>query len=141
MMEDAAKQTKKQPRRDRVTLDPVSTTRLNAWIDELRVKFKGIKITRADLANFIISNHAETLTELETKGLRERYFDELEFARWAVNEIRKARVSGGTLSLTDLVDSNLKGAIKLRRPRPKTPQNNDPVAPLSEGDSNVPANG
>jgi hypothetical protein len=103
MMEDAAKKLKKQPRRDRVTLDPVAITRLDSWLNNLRDELKGVKIGRSDLINFLISEHTSSLTIHEIRRLKDTHFDEETFAEWALKEFRKAKERGENLSLADIL--------------------------------------
>lgn len=104
-MEDAVKVLKKTARRDRVNLDPVSITRLNEWTAQLSGNLVGMRVSRGDLVNFIIGCHAPALSVSELGQLRERYFDEVEFAAQALKELKKARGSGQKLSLQDIISS------------------------------------
>jgi hypothetical protein len=117
-MEDAAKQSKKQPRRDRVTLDPVAVNRLDNWISQVQLQIKGVQVTRSDLVNFLISHHSEALTSIEIQLLKQAHFDEAEFAEWALKEFRKAKERGENPSLADILKPVLPSSSP-RRARPK----------------------
>jgi hypothetical protein len=103
MMEDATKQIKKQSRRDRVTLDPVAVSRLNAWITQIQLQLKGVQISRSDLVNFLIFQRGETLNPSEIQLLRKSHFDEAQFAEWALKEFKKAKDRGENPSLAEIL--------------------------------------
>jgi hypothetical protein len=111
MTEEAAKQSKKQPRRDRVNLDPVSLARLQSWLDQFNQNFPTGKITRSDLINYLLSSRSESLSENELAGLRERFFDEVQLAEWALRELKAARNRGENSTLNEILDS-----LKIARP-------------------------
>jgi hypothetical protein len=129
MMEDAAKKLKKQPRRDRVTLDPVAITRLNGWIDEVRSQLRGVQISRSDLVNFLIIQRSEVLTSREIHLLKEAHFDESDFAQWALKEFKKAKDRGEDISLADI----LKPVFPATSPRPKRVKK--PETPIGRAES------
>jgi hypothetical protein len=141
MIEDATKQIKKQSRRDRVTLDPVSFTRLNGWIDQLMREVRGLKINRVALVNFLITSHASELTPKEVGELKALHFDEIEYATWALNELKKARENGQKISLDEI----LKSATLARRATPLRKRNTKKIgesvdAVTAEGDPNGTSN-
>jgi hypothetical protein len=115
MTEEAVKRTKKQPRRDRVNLDPVAVTRLDDWIAEVQAHLKGVKINRSDLVNFLISQHPEGLSSIEVQSLKKTFFDEAGFAEWALREFRKAKERGENPSLSDILKPVLSTTSVKRR--------------------------
>jgi hypothetical protein len=141
MTEDAAKLIKKQSRRDRVTLDPVSLVRLNGWIDQLTREVRGLKINRVALVNFLISSHATELTPKEVGELKALFFDEIEYATWALHELKKARENGQKISLDEI----LKSAVPARRASPPRKPNTKKIgesvdAVTAEGSPNGTSN-
>jgi hypothetical protein len=104
-MENEAKPKKKMTHPGRVTLTPESLARLSQWIEETQGHFKGSRISRSDLANFLIMSHTARLSEKEVEQLESQYFDEVRFAAWAFAEVKKARVEGKVVTLAEIVAS------------------------------------
>jgi hypothetical protein len=116
-MEDAVQQTKKQPRRERVTLDPVAITRLDECVNQVQLQLKGVRLTRSDLVNFLVLQHPEGLSSAEIQILKTTHFDEAEFAEWALKEFRRAKERGENPSLADILKPVLPSAPKKVRKR------------------------
>jgi hypothetical protein len=121
MMEDAAKQIKKRPPRDRVTLDPVAVTRLDCWLNEIQSQLKGVRISRSDLVSFLIAQHSTALNSREIELLKNIHFDEAAFAEWALKEFRRAKDKGENPSLADI----LKPVFPAASPRPRKAKKSD----------------
>jgi hypothetical protein len=115
MTEEVAKNTKKQRRRDRVNLDPVAVARLDDWIADVQAHLKGVKINRSDLVNFLISQHPEGLSSIEVQSLKKTFFDEADFAEWALREFRRAKERGENPSLSDILKPVLPATPVRRR--------------------------
>lgn len=90
---------KKQRHPDRITLPPSALEKLSRWIDLLHNKSAGIKVTRSDLVSWLISSHSENLSTNEISDLENKFFDNLKYAKWAVNEIKEAKARGEILNL------------------------------------------
>lgn len=114
---------------DRIVLRRVENNLLQGWISALNVRFEGmIRVTKSDLANFLIRQHAETLSEAEINLIEAELFDEVRWFNWAIAKVRQAKKQGLSLSLTDLMakrqsiqvrkDSGAKHAKQRRRKQP-----------------------
>lgn len=100
---------------ERLTLQKAEQEKLDHWIKELNQRFEGmIKLTKSDLANFLIRHHADILTENEILKIESEHFDELRWMNWALNQIRTAKKKGQVLTLNDLM------AKRLSQPSPSS---------------------
>ena len=88
---------------DRITLRPDSLNRLDGWLASLQVKFRGIRVSRSDLVNWLIGARAPELSGAELRALQREYFDEVQFTAWALRELKDARARGEKLSLKDIM--------------------------------------
>lgn len=89
---------------DRIVLRRVENNLLQGWISALNERFDGmIRVTKSDLANFLIRQRAENLTEGEIKLIEAELFDEVRWFNWAITKVRQAKKQGQSLSLTDLM--------------------------------------
>lgn len=104
-MENEAKPKSKAKHPDRVTLSPESLARLAQWIGETQNQFKGTRITKTDLVDFLILSHSAHLSERELEQLQIQHFDEVRFAAWALGQLKEARAQGKTISLSDIISA------------------------------------
>ena len=90
---------------DRIILKRDTRDKLDRWLQLLTDKYDGmIKFSKSDLANFLIREHAESLSELETKLLGAEYYDEMRWINKAIEKVRQAKRSGVTLTLEGLME-------------------------------------
>lgn len=121
---------------DRIKVSPEVLSRLSLWNEEITGRLRGVKLTRSDLVNFLILNHEQALSSSELKELENRYFDEVKFAQWALEELKAARARGESLSLADILAQNrtpptLKSEPKGRKSKKKEPPSIEPTPPTS----------
>ncbi len=89
---------------DRIVLRRMENDRLQSWTVSLNERFDGmIRVTKSDLANFLIRQHAENLSEPEIKLIEAELFDEVRWLNWALTKVRQAKKAGQALSLNDLM--------------------------------------
>ncbi len=89
---------------DRVTLSPAISQKLNAWIDQLNDKFKGlIEINKSDLANYFLEKQPDVLNRDQIEKIKIAHYDEVRFMSWALQKMKESKKNGETLSLKDLM--------------------------------------
>lgn len=107
---------------ERLSLRKEEREKLEAWVQELNAKFDGmIRLTKSDLANFLIRHHAESLSTDEVALIEVEHFDELRWMNWALMKIREAKKNGLTLTLQDLMEKR-KVPTPLKKVRKKSAQ-------------------
>jgi hypothetical protein len=102
-------------KQDRVSLDGDSLERLNKWLAQLQEELQGIKVSRTDLVRWLIHSHAVLLTRNEMDGIREQCFDDVEYASWALRQVKKARAEGQKLSLQDVMKAHSPRVARAKR--------------------------
>lgn len=127
---------------DRIVLRRAESVKLEGWMATLNARFGGmVKVTKSDLANFVIRQHAASLSDAEIDSLESEHFDEVRWLNWALVKIRQAKKEGLVLSLNDLMMSRkLKGSDSVqakarRRKGRKDAQSVEPDSTISENDS------
>ena len=90
---------------DRVSLKPESLARLSKWIEDIQSRFKGVRVAKGDLVNFLINSHPTDLCEDELEQLGARYFDEVRFYSWAISRLKAERAEGKNSTLADIISS------------------------------------
>lgn len=114
---------------ERLTLQKPEQAKLERWINELNKKFEGmIKLTKSDLANFLIRHHAEILSDDEIIKIESEHFDEIRWMNWALNRIRAAKKEGQSLTLNDLMTKRQQQpgqALKTPKRKRSSPNAND----------------
>lgn len=89
---------------DRIVLRRSENDRLHAWTTALNERFDGmIRVTKSDVANFLIRQRANDLSESEIKLIESELFDEVRWLNWALAKIRQAKKEGQSLSLNELM--------------------------------------
>jgi len=88
---------------ERVTLGREAVERIDHWLQVAKQAVPGMRLIRPDLVTHLILSHSPELSAQEIKGLRKRYFDEVEYAAWIVREMKRAREQGETVSLHEML--------------------------------------
>ncbi len=89
---------------DRIVLRRPECERLDRWLSQLNARFDGmIRLTKSDLANFIIRLHADELSDTEVTLIESEFYDEVRWLNWALAKIRKAKKEGVSISLEQLM--------------------------------------
>ena len=102
-MDNDAKPKTRVKHPDRVTLSAEAQSRISNWMTSVQERLKGNRINKSDLVNFLVISHSSDLAEEELDGLRSQYFDEVQFAEWALRQIKEMKALGKTVSLAEIV--------------------------------------
>ncbi len=87
---------------ERVALKPDIYSRTEQWLSQIDKHTKGVRITRNDLVNFILLQHAPTLSEDELSTIGLTHYNELRFYSWAIKTVREAQARGEGLTVAML---------------------------------------
>lgn len=99
------KESSGSPVTERLSLRKEEQEKLEAWAQELNARFDGmIRLTKSDLANFLIRHHSENLNDEEVALIEVEHFDELRWMNWALVKIRDAKKQGLSLTLQELIE-------------------------------------
>lgn len=102
-METPSKSKAKVSSLCRVILDEANGKHLEGWIEQLRGSCPGIRIKKQDLVSWLIQEKGEQLSPADLKAIRERFFDEVELAQWALEQLRAAKQRNEKLTLAGLL--------------------------------------
>lgn len=117
MDEEKKKRTRTQYA-DRVTLKPEVLALVNGWLEQLDSEFKGIRMSRAELVNWILVNHPPALSGTELQSLKEAFFDDVRYATWILEALKEARAKGEPASIEMLMNATANSRLAIRS-RPK----------------------
>lgn len=113
----SAKPTKRE-NPDRIVLDKESVELLAQISAQVEDAFGGvIKLTQKELANFVLQNRAQPLTQAELKGIKDQYFDDVRAAQWALQKLKMAKEEGRDLSLSEVMAMIQTPVVSEKRPR------------------------
>lgn len=88
---------------DRIILGKSEAQLLQSWVDEFNEKAEGlIKVSKADLVNCLIANHAAKLSNEEVHMIATRNFDEARWLGWAMHKLKDAKKNGDQISFDEL---------------------------------------
>ena len=81
------KEAKNSDNVDRIVLRRFEQQRLSVWVDKLNEKFDGaIRLSKSDLANFLIRHHEHDLSEDEIRKVESEFFDEVRWLSCALSK-------------------------------------------------------
>lgn len=119
-----SKSTKKNsdaPTVERLSLRKEEHDKLDSWVQELNTKFEGmIRLTKSDLANFLIRHHPAKLSNDELTLIEREHFDEVRWINWALAKIREAKKQGLSLTLEELMEQRNMPSTPPKKTRRKT---------------------
>jgi len=112
-----AKPKKRYQNPERANLNKESLFKVNGWLEQLKPKLRGSKISRSDLINWLVTQKPEALTDREVSELITNYFDPVKALEWAVSEIKSAKSRGEEVDLSTFVSEKFlaKKIIKRRK--------------------------
>lgn len=118
---DEEKQVKRrQTYSDRITLKPESLCRIDGWLEQLENQFKGIKISRTQLINWLVMERKVEFSRDEQANLQRAFFDDEMLGLWVIRELKERRGRGEQTSYLAVLAEATKGHLpKTRSPRPK----------------------
>ena len=111
---------KRQPRQDRVTLKTEVQERLAGWRVQLAKHYPEMKVSNADLVHHCVLSLPGELGSTELKKIRTECFDEIQFAKWALREVKEAKKRGQSLSLAEVLNRSRGAKVERRAPKKKS---------------------
>lgn len=89
---------------ERAIIDEKHKVKLGALVDQANTTLQGIAIvTKSDIVNLILENHADTLGNTELEQLKALHLDQVKYAFWLAKRLKAAKASGQELSLQQLL--------------------------------------
>lgn len=107
-----SKTNKRKTHFDRITLKDDALAKVDGWLSQIRNSSHGIKISRADIVNWLIAGHPADLTGQEQKDISDTFYDDVAFVAWAYRQIKEARKRNEKLSLAEVIARAKGGAAK-----------------------------
>jgi len=122
-METLTKPKTKVSPGQRVILSEESALQLGRWIEQVRESCPGIRVKKQDLVSWLVSEK-DTLTPNDLKSIKERFYDEIELAEWALAQLKAAKARNEKVALSDLLRGGKRtteGDALPRKARKKSP--------------------
>ena len=111
---------------NRVVVSEETARKLDAWAGQMESAFPGIGLKRQNLIEWLVSGKEEQLSVADQKTLKEQFYDDIELATWALQQLKAAKVRNEKLSLSDLLKG---GKLKSSEDTPKKiRQRNSPTS-------------
>lgn len=105
-----------KPKLEHVSLVSESSRKINAWLEQVSLKKKGVKISRKQFVNWLIEKTPENLSSTDLSSLIDKFFDEQKLLRQLLRESAKAKAEGREDSGFELVVKAKKPEIKNETP-------------------------
>ncbi len=133
------KKAKEEAQVDRVILGKSEAKLLSKWMREFNEKADGlVKVSKADMVNYLIASHPSKLSEEEVSDIARRYYDETRWLGWSMTKMKEAKKKGMSLLFADLMKfrdeflSSSAGFIKKSK-TPKPPKDDKRSEALENG--------
>lgn len=104
-METKKPKSERNGHTNRILLDGDVLSRIDNWTAEVQKAFKGIKVTRADVANHLLGSRPVSLSPEEVHQIGTMHFDDVRFTAWALLALKEAKARGESTTLRDLLDT------------------------------------
>lgn len=89
---------------DRITLGKEALQVLANMETQVEKAFGGmVRLKNKELTNFILEARSAELSPSELKMLKDRYFDEVRAATWALQKLKEAKERGESLKLKEIL--------------------------------------
>ena len=89
---------------DRITLSKEALQVLAAMEAQVEKAFGGmVRLKNKELTNFILEARSAELSSSELKMLKDKYFDEVRAATWALQKLKEAKERGESLKLKEIL--------------------------------------
>jgi hypothetical protein len=109
---------KRQINPDRIVLEGKSLEFVRRVADQIEQSFGGIiKLTNKEIANFLLQSRSDLLSAAELKAVKDKYFDDVRAAQWAVQKLKVAKDGGQSLTLADVFGQLQTPIVKEKRRR------------------------
>ncbi len=117
---------------DRLTVDPANLEKVGRILEQLRSEVQGCDVSRKDILNWIIEKCPDHLNAADLKDLSERFYDEERFLRFALEQVRAAKLRGEHLTIGDILQKKGLGNVAApkksrRRKTLKTEEGTEPI--------------
>src|SRR5688500_9935480 len=87
---------------ERVTVSESLKEKLAALTAQANLALQGIAtITKSDVVNLVLEDHADLLSPLELERLRALHIDQVKLALWLASEMRDAKRAGENVTLKE----------------------------------------
>jgi hypothetical protein len=88
---------------EHVALSATSVQKINAWLEQMAAKKKGVKVSRKDFINWLIEKSPDNLSGGDLSALIDRFYDEAKFLRHLLREVNQAKAEGRSKTGFELV--------------------------------------
>lgn len=89
---------------DRITLGKEALQVLASMETQVEKAFGGmVRLKNKELTNFILEARSAELSSNELKMLKDKYFDEVRAATWALQKLKEAKERGESLKLKEIL--------------------------------------
>lgn len=107
---------KRQAHPDRIVLETKSMEFVKSVEEQIKETFGGmIELTNKEIANFLLQTRTMPLTSGELKAVKEKYFDDVRAAQWAVQQLKAAKNAGKEVSLAEVLSKLQMPNVKEKR--------------------------
>lgn len=120
---------------NRVVISEEAANKLDRWSEQMEAFCPGIGLKRQNLVDWLVTSKEQQLPTSDQKAIKEQFYDDIELAAWALQQLKAAKARNEKLSLADLLKSSkVKSTDEVpKRIKKKSPPTLTNEAPQIEG--------
>jgi hypothetical protein len=116
MMEQIEEKKTRLRHAENVTLKQEILEKVNGWLHQLTDRYKGMKVSRPELVNWMLGECPQQLSEEHMRDISGKFFNDVDFMKWAIRELKESEAKGLKISL-DQIMANREAGKKRRKER------------------------
>ena len=126
--------TKPQPV-NRVVLSDSTAQKLDAWAEQMEMLCPGIRLKRQQLIEWLVNEKGPQLGTSDQRSVKDQFYDDVELAAWALEQLKAAKAKNEKLSLSDLLKRGVIGRNESepKKVKKKSPPTSQTEVPQIEG--------
>jgi hypothetical protein len=84
----------KIPSAERISIKPIHLRKLDAWVQQVSNKHRGVRLARNDVLAWLIEAQSEVLSPAQETTLARMFYDEERFLRETLEQLKKCKGQG-----------------------------------------------
>lgn len=129
-MESISQKAKTKPQPvNRVVLSDSTAQKLDAWAEQMEAFCLGIRLKRQQLIEWLVNEKGPQLGTSDQRSIKDQFYDDVELAAWALEQLKAAKAKNEKLSLSDLLK---RGVIGRNQSEPKKVKKKSPPTSQTE---------
>jgi hypothetical protein len=112
---------------ERIFINQDLLNTLDRWIEQVLTNRKGVRLNRKEILHWLITHHAENLSNQEERDLVEYFYDDERYLREALKELKKIKAKDDKIRLQSVLPDHLLPESKKSKRKSKAGSTTSPT--------------